>query len=64
MTPSQAPDLDETPHVVAESVLDIGPCKLRCYVLSDGRRIFDAKDLEVFFGPAWAEIQEHLQALK
>lgn len=48
---------DALPTVISESVLEIGACKLRCYVLSNGKRIFDADDVRAFFGPdVWADI--------
>ncbi len=33
-----------------EAVLKIGGARLRCYALSDGQRVFDAGDVERFFG--------------
>ena len=38
--------IEELPTVVSESVLDVpGFGKLRCYVLSNGKRIFNADDV-------------------
>lgn len=48
---------EELPTVISESVIDIAGQKMRCYVLSDGRRSFDAEDMKAFFGPeSWDEI--------
>jgi hypothetical protein len=39
--------LDDTPYVTHEGVLTlVGDARLRCYQLSDGRRILDANDVE------------------
>lgn len=38
------------PYPVRRGVLEIGGHKLRCYVLNDGRRIFNAQDIEDLFG--------------
>lgn len=40
---------DNLPTVTHEGILTIGDRKLRCYQLSSGQRIIDAKDLEDFF---------------
>jgi hypothetical protein len=37
-------------HVTHEGVLEIGEIKLKCFILSDRRRIFDAKDVKKYFG--------------
>ena len=48
--------IDENmPHAISESVVDLGGCKIRCYQLSDGRRILDKNDVDavlaaVFYG--------------
>jgi hypothetical protein len=47
--PDAEPGPDGTPHVTAEGVLELGGGRLRCYQLSDGRRIFDAEDVWAFF---------------
>lgn len=39
---------DTLPKAISESVLTIGGMRLRCYVLDDGRRIFDADDFNAF----------------
>ena len=36
------------PYVVMRGVLNIAGLSLRCYVLNDGQRIFDAEDLDPF----------------
>ena len=40
----------DIPYVVRSGVLRIGSDELRCYVLSNGQRIFDADDFGRFFG--------------
>lgn len=37
-------------HITHEGVLEIGEIKLKCYVLSDGRRIFNPNDVKKYFG--------------
>jgi hypothetical protein len=37
-------------HATHEGVLALADIELRCYVLSDGTRVFDADDIERFFG--------------
>lgn len=37
------------PYITHEGVMKIGDANLRCYVLSNGMRIFDAEDVEKFF---------------
>ena len=32
-----------------KGVLQIGPFTFRCYQLSDGRRVLDAEDVDIFF---------------
>lgn len=36
-------------HVTHEGKLKIGEHVLRCYALSDGRRVFDSDDVHAFF---------------
>ncbi len=52
VTPNQTPSGLRTGEVwcTHSGVLDIGGIKLRCHILSNGMRIFDAKDIEKFFG--------------
>ena len=38
------------PYVTHKGIFTIGEIRLRCYVLSDGRRIFDATDVKELFG--------------
>ena len=40
---------DGIPYATHEGVLEVGGLSLRCYRLSDGRAVFNADDLEVFF---------------
>ncbi|PPC95208.1 MAG: hypothetical protein CTY33_00180 [Methylotenera sp.] len=35
----------DLPHATHSGVLEINGLKLRCYTLNDGRRIFDAEDI-------------------
>jgi len=37
------------PYATHEGVLQIGNASLRCFQLSDGRRVFDLDDIEKFF---------------
>lgn len=37
------------PYITHEGVMEIGKKKLRCYVLNNGMRIFNAEDVESFF---------------
>ena len=37
-------------HAVRSGVLDINGSLLRCHVLSDGTRVFDAEDVAKMFG--------------
>lgn len=37
------------PYITHEGVMKIGDANFRCYVLSNGMRIFDAEDVEKFF---------------
>jgi hypothetical protein len=41
---------EEIPTLISESILEIGDKKLRCYILSDGRRIVNADDIHDIFG--------------
>lgn len=41
---------EELPKVISESVLEIMGNTLRCYVLSNGKRVFDKDDVDKFFG--------------
>lgn len=41
---------DGLPFAISESVVEIGPMKLRCYLLSDGSTVFNAEDVHEFFG--------------
>lgn len=45
--PDEQSDL---PFVVMEGVLRLGASEIRCYQLSDGNRVFDADDVQRFFG--------------
>ena len=38
------------PYATHEAVLHIGSKTLRCFQLSNGQRVFDADDVEMFFG--------------
>lgn len=40
---------EKLPEAISESVLNIGGCQLRVYVLDNGQRIINADDLENFF---------------
>lgn len=40
------------PFATHEGVLEFGEARLRCYQLSTGVRVFDADDIEAFFGEA------------
>lgn len=40
----------DTPYTVKRGVLRIDESELRCYVLSDGQRMFNAEDVAQFFG--------------
>lgn len=42
--------VDEIPTATHSGVLTICDMRLRCHMLSNGARIFDADDLERFFG--------------
>ncbi len=52
-TPIDKPDniKEGEVYVTHSGVVDIGGVKLRCYILSDGKRIFDADDVHNFFEP-------------
>jgi hypothetical protein len=51
-TPNEKPDNLKEGQLWAthSGVLDIEGFKMKCYVLSDGTRIFDKDDVEAFFG--------------
>ena len=51
------PEPETTDGLYATHVgyLDFGAGKLRCYVLNDERRVFDADDVAAFFGGPWSE---------
>jgi len=38
------------PYVTHKGELHLGDLSLRCFILSDGQRIFDADDIEHLFG--------------
>lgn len=38
------------PYVTHQGTLKLDDVELRCYQLNDGRRIFDAEDIERLFG--------------
>lgn len=40
---------DPLPHATHYALLDLCGFTFRCYQLSDGRRVFDADDVERFF---------------
>lgn len=52
VTPNDKPkDLKEGDLWATHSgVLKIGECELKCHILSNGERVFDAEDVEKFFG--------------
>ena len=37
-------------HATHEGHINFGELRLKCYVLSDGQRVFDADSMEEFFG--------------
>lgn len=41
---------DDLPWVTHQGIFDFAGVRLRCYQLSDGRRVFDADDVEAAFG--------------
>lgn len=41
---------DDTPYVTHEGVLNIADKRLKCFTLSNGKRVIDAEDFENFFG--------------
>lgn len=43
------PTESDIPHVTHAGVLEIMNFRLRCYTLSDGRRVFDADDVYKLF---------------
>jgi len=48
--PDQYEGEDATlPHATHEGLLQIGNARLRCFQLSDGRRVFDLDDIEKCF---------------
>jgi hypothetical protein len=49
--PPEEPSPEGLPYVTHEGVLQLGGYRLRCYVLSSGVRIIDAKDMEALFSP-------------
>ena len=51
-TPNEPPENLKEGQVWAthSGVLKMGEIELRCHVLSSGQRIFDAEDVEKFFG--------------
>ena len=42
----------DLPHVTHEGLMVIGDASLKCYTLSDGRRIIDMDDMNRFFNGA------------
>lgn len=46
------PNPQGLPYATHFGEMVIGPMRLRCYQLNDGRRLFDADDLKAFFGAA------------
>ena len=47
--PEDVMNNDEIPWATHSGVLRVGDLELRCYQLSDGRRILNAEDVEAFF---------------
>lgn len=45
-----APTEDGTPYATHEGVFKVMGLSLRCYRLNDGRAIFNAEDMENWFG--------------
>lgn len=43
-------DPGDIPVATMEGILQIGDFSFRCFQLSDGRRILDARDIANFFG--------------
>lgn len=48
--PPKAPDPSGFPHATHSGELRIGDAVLRCYQLSDGRRVIDGDDVVRFLG--------------
>lgn len=53
---------DNLPYVTHSGVLKIDTIELKCYTLSDGRRIFDADDINNLF-PGWQELMAKSNSL-
>lgn len=47
-----APEGTDGLYATHEGVLEIGELHLRCYMLNDGQRVFDADDIHRAFDPA------------
>jgi len=52
------PEPNGLPYITHEGLLKIGDASLRCYVLSNGQRIFDKRDVEAFFPIVWETIKD------
>lgn len=52
VTPNKKPDNIQEGQLWAthSGVLKIGECELKCHILNNGMRIFDADDIEKYFG--------------
>lgn len=46
----------ELPYVTHEGFLKLGDKGLRCYILNTGQRIFNADDVQAFFGDDLSEM--------
>lgn len=52
--PIPPPDIiqnEDVPYATHKGTVDVLGCILRCYQLSDGRRVIDADDVHSFFSP-------------
>lgn len=49
--PEPADDSDGIPYATHKGVLRLGDVELRCYVLSNGKRVFNGDDIERLFAP-------------
>ena len=56
---------ENLPRAIHESMLVVAGHSIRCYVLDNGMRMFDADDIEAFFKPAMdADALENSSAMQ
>jgi len=53
----------ELPNAIWEGELKISGCTIRCCVLDDGRRIFNAEDVQSFFNSPQEPTVEEAEAM-